>query len=148
MRKEWLSVPLLLAVLVSGCASVPMGSDQRDEALKQFPAPPAGESALYIFRDSNFGASLKKTIMVDGTPIGESARKVYFYQVVEPGEHTISTESEFSDNSIVVDASEGRNHFIRQYIKLGAFVGGANLEEVDEKEGRQGVLSSNLAQGW
>lgn len=64
---------------------------------------------------------------------------------LKPGEHTVSTESEFSDNAFKFVAESGKNHFIRQYIKLGVFVGGANVELVTEKEGKEGVLAAGLA---
>lgn len=57
-----------------------------------------------------------------------------------------STESEFSENAFKFVAEAGLNYFIRQYIKMGVFVGGANLEIVSKEEGKKGVLSSGLAQ--
>lgn len=148
MKKTLLIIGALLVSMMAGCASVPMGDDHRDTVLKQFPEPPEGQSALYIYRDSMFGGALKKTIYVDGTAIGESAPKVYFYKVVDPGEHTISTESEFSDNPLELTTEAGNTYFIRQYMKMGVFVGGANLEIVDEEEGKEAVRSTSLAKGW
>lgn len=133
------------ALLVSGCASVPMASPEQDAAMKAFPAPPAGKAGVYIYRNSFVGQALKKNLYLDGEFLGESANRVYFYREVEPGTHTVSTESEFSDNALEFEATAGMNHFIRQYIKLGVFVGGANVEVVSEEEGRQGVLDSKLA---
>jgi hypothetical protein len=37
------------------------------------------------------------------------------------------------------------NYFVRQYVKLGVFVGGANLEVVPAEEGKKGVLECELA---
>lgn len=136
---------LATIALASGCASVPMAPAAQDTALKTFAAPPEGKSGIYIYRNSFVGQALKKDVYVDGALIGESANKTYFYKQVEPGEHTVSTESEFSDNAFKVTTESGLNYFIRQYIKMGVFVGGANLELVSEEEGKQGVLSSKLA---
>ena len=141
---------LILAVsaavlLASGCASVPMGPATRDAELKTFPAPSEGNAGVYIYRNSFVGKALKKNLYLDGEFLGESANKTYFYKQVVPGEHTVSTESEFSDNAFKFIALEGTNHFIRQYIKVGVFVGGANVELVTEEEGKKGVLASGLA---
>ena len=137
---------LIAAVLfASGCASVPMAPASEDAALKTFAAPEEGMAGVYIYRNSFVGQALKKNLYLNGEFIGESANKTYFYRQVEPGEHTISTESEFSDNSFRFVAEAGLNYFIRQYIKMGVFVGGANLELVSEEEGKKGVLSSSLA---
>ena len=69
----------------------------------------------------------------------------YFYKQVQPGRRVISTESEFSNNDLILDANAGQNYFVKQYIKLGLFVGGANLEIVSEEEGKKGVLQCKLA---
>lgn len=134
------------AIAVSGCASVPMASAQRDAELKTFPAPEDGSAGVYIYRNSLVGQALKKDLYIDGERLGESANKTYFYRQVEPGEHTVSTESEFSDNAFKLLVEAGKNYFVRQYIKMGVFVGGANLELVSEEEGKKGVLASGLAQ--
>ena len=77
--------------------------------------------------------------------MGETANKTYFYKEIAPGEHQISTESEFSDNAITFQAEGGKNYFARQYIKMGVFVGGANLQMVSEQEGMEEVLKCRLA---
>lgn len=92
------------------------------------------------------GAALKKDIWVNGKCVGESAPNVFFYEEVKGGqEHTIATESEFSPNEIKLAVVEGINYFIRQYIKMGAFVGGADLEVVGEADGKQAINSLQMA---
>lgn len=130
---------LLATLVVSGCASVPMGPSDEDQALKQFPTPPQGMAGLYVYRDSFMGKALKKSVSLDGQLLGETANGVYFYEVVEPGEHSLSTESEFSDNSIDFMADAGENYFVEQYIKMGIFVGGAGLNMVEKTEGMDAV---------
>jgi hypothetical protein len=144
-KKAFSTAALFVVFLASGCASVPMAPATQDAALKAFAAPPADKAGLYIYRNSFVGQALKKNLYVDGTFIGESANKVYFYKQIEPGQHTVSTESEFSDNAFKFEVVGGINYFIRQYIKMGVFVGGANVELVPEDEGRKGVLASKLA---
>ena len=136
---------LLLVLYLSGCASVPMSSPEEDSAKKQFSPPSKGKSGLYIFRDSNFGGALKKSVYIDGEFIGETAPKTYFYREINEGKHELSTESEFGNNDLVLVAKKGLNYFVRQFIKFGVFVGGAGLELVSEDEGKKGVLESKLA---
>lgn len=131
---------------LTGCASVPMASKELDAAAKAFTPPPEDKSALYVFRNSFVGKALKKLVSVDGIPLGETANQVYFYKELSPGDHTISTESEFGDNSLNFKAEGGKSYFARQYIKMGVFVGGANLEMVSEEEGRKEVLQCERAQ--
>lgn len=122
-----------------------MGDPKADAQLKTFPAPPADKSGIYIYRNSFVGQALKKDLHVNGECIGETANKVYFYRQVAPGKQTLSTESEFSDNSLDLITDGGQNYFIEQYIRMGVFVGGANLKQVGVEEGKKNVLESKLA---
>ena len=147
MFKKIITLTAVLSLIyLTGCASVPMASADLDKTKKEFSAPSDGKSGLYIYRNSSFGAALKKTISVDNAVIGESAANTYFYKELTPGTHEISTESEFSDNKLTIDFQKGINYFVQQYIKFGAFVGGAGLKQVTEEEGKKGVLETKLAQ--
>jgi hypothetical protein len=123
-----------------------MESKEASAKAKQFAQPAPGNSGLYIYRDSFVGKALKKDIWVDGKCVGESASDVFFYTEVAGGkEHVLSTESEFSPNDLSVLVEEGKNYFIRQYIKLGLFVGGAGLESIPEEQGKAAVAKLELA---
>lgn len=135
------------ALALTGCASVNMAAKEESDKAKQFSAPSAGNSGLYVYRNSAVGKALKKDIWVDGKCLGESASDVFFYTQVEGGKkHKIETESEFSPNAMEVFMESGKNYFIRQFIKLGAFVGGADLEQMSEEQGKADVANLGLAQ--
>ena len=57
------------------------------------------------------------------------------------------TESEFSPNILNTNLEANKNYFFRQYIKLGVFVGGANIEAVSESQGKQDIASPEMAKG-
>lgn len=136
----------LVSVLFSGCASVPMESVEKTAEAKKFNPPKDGNSGLYIYRSGSFGGALKKDLWVDGKCIGETAPDVFFYEeVAGDKQHKISTESEFSPNDLIIEAKSGMLYFIRQYIKMGVFVGGADLELVDEEEGKNSVSKLKMA---
>ncbi|WP_370541105.1 DUF2846 domain-containing protein [Aquitalea sp. ASV11] len=139
---------LIAAALLTGCASVDMASKEESARAKTFAAPSAGKAGLYIYRNSFVGKALKKDIFVDGKCVGESGPDVFFRTEVAGGMmHKLDTESEFSANTIELMTETGRNYFVRQYIKLGVFVGGAGLEPVTEEEGKADVLKLELAKG-
>lgn len=77
---------LLLAITLglTGCARTVMDTPENDALAKQFLLPSKDESGIYIYRDSIFGAALKKNLYIDGKLIGESAPKTYFYKRVIP----------------------------------------------------------------
>lgn len=136
----------VVVTVLAGCASVPTVSDDKDMAAKQFNPPSEGKAGLYIYRNSFIGAALKKDVWVNDECIGETAPNVYFYHEVDGDkEHKVSTESEFSPNDLVVKAKAGMQYFIRQYIKMGVFVGGAGLELIDEEKGKKDVAQLSLA---
>lgn len=141
-----ISTSTVIAALITGCASVPMESKEISEKAKNFAPPSQGQAGLYIYRTAGVGAALKKDILVDGKCVGESAQNVFFYEEVKGNqEHTIATESEFSPNEIKLAVVEGINYFIRQYIKMGVFVGGANLEVISETEGKEAIKNLEMA---
>jgi len=132
--------------LFAGCASVPMETTAKNDAAKKFTPPSNGKAGLYIYRSGSFGGALKKDVWLDGKCIGETAPNVFFYEEVTGNvKHQISTESEFSPNDLEITTAPHKNYFIRQYIKFGAFVGGAGLELIGEEDGKKAVSELQLA---
>jgi uncharacterized protein YceK len=148
MRKLIIVTAAVLS-LISGCASVPTESPESAESAKEFNPPSEGMAGIYVFRkDTVWGAALKKDIWIDGQCVGETAKGVFFYREVEGDkEHKISTESEFSPNDLVIHTKAGELYFIKQYIKLGLFVGGANLMQFETEKGKQAISKLQLAKG-
>jgi hypothetical protein len=142
-------VPVILlsaTLVVSGCASVDMASKTESAKAKEFNPPSQGNAGVYVYRDSFVGKALKKDVWIDGKCIGESAPDVFFYTEVEGGKtHKIDTESEFSPNTLELMFEAGKNYFIRQFIKMGVFVGGAGLEQIPEEQGKTAVSKLEMA---
>lgn len=61
--------------------------------------------------------------------------------------HKIATESEFSPNILELVLESGKNYFVRQYIKMGFIVGGSDLEQVSESQGKADIIKLEMAQG-
>ncbi|MFV0283730.1 MAG: DUF2846 domain-containing protein [Castellaniella sp.] len=143
-RKAVLAI--FVASILGGCASVPMESKEASAQAKRFEVPADGNAGLYVYRDSIVGQALKKDIWVNDDCLGESASGVFFYRQL-PGDekYTISTESEFSPNSLSLLLERGKNYFVRQYIKLGVFVGGADLEVVEPEKAKTNISKLELA---
>ncbi len=139
-------VTLAATLIISGCASVDMASKVESEKAKEFNSPSQGNAGVYIYRDSFVGKALKKDVWIDGKCIGETAPDVFFYTEVEGGKsHKIDTESEFSPNALELMFETGKKYFIRQFIKMGVFVGGAGLEQVSEEQGKIAVAKLEMA---
>lgn len=133
-------------LVISGCASVEMASEAESARAKEFNPPSQGNAGVYVYRDSFVGKALKKDVWIDGECIGETAPDVFFYTEVEGGKtYKLDTESEFSPNTLELMLAAGKNYFIRQFIKMGVFVGGAGLEQVPEEQGRIAVSKLDMA---
>lgn len=148
MNKNKITLILLAfsITLFSGCSTVPLEPKNIAENAKAFNPPPKGKAGLYIYRDSVLGTALKKDIWIDNKCLGESAIEVFFYQPVEGNkEHVIATESEFSPNKLRLKTESGKNYFVRQYLKIGVFVGGANLEVVDAETAKKAISELDMA---
>lgn len=140
-------IALTATLLISGCASVDMASKAESAKAKEFNPPSQGNAGVYVYRDSFVGKALKKDVWIDGKCIGESAPDVFFYTEVAGGKsHKVDTESEFSPNALELMFEAGKNYFIRQFIKMGVFVGGAGLEQVPEEQGKIAVGKLEMAE--
>lgn len=140
-------VVLAASLFITGCASVNMAPKEESAKVKQFNEPSPGKAGVYIYRNSFFGKALKKDIWIDGMCIGESAPDVFFYTELDGGKtYRIDTESEFSPNTLELMLAAGKNYFIRQFIKMGVFVGGAGVELMPEDQGKKDVAQLELAQ--
>lgn len=136
-------IAALLASTLVGCASVPMGDEKQDAALKTFSVP-ADKAGVYIYRNESMGAAVKMDVEVDGQLIGQTAANTYLYKEITPGKHTISSKAENTD-TIEIDAKPGTLTYVWQEVKMGILYARTKLNLVDEEEGKEGVLETTLA---
>lgn len=131
-----------------GCSTVPMESQEVANAAKEFNAPSKDTAGIYVYRKDTFvGAALKKDVWIGKDCVGQTAKGVFFYKEVPGNEKLeISTESEFSPNTLTINAKNGELYFVEQFIKLGAFVGGADLALAHADTGKSEVLRLGMAQ--
>ncbi len=142
MKKTFIST--IIAVGLVGCASVPMGDDRQDTALKTFTVP-ADKAGVYIYRNESFGGAVKMDVKVDSNSIGQTAANTYLYKELAPGKHTITSEAENTD-SMEIDVKSGTLSYIWQEVKMGILYARTKLHLVGEAEGKKGVLETKLAE--
>lgn len=149
MKKSVLVMLLGLSFL-TGCITpptVPMMDDSIAQKAKMFRAPSKDKSGIYVYRISQFaGSALTKTVWIDKKCLGDTVSGVFFYKEVAGNKnHTISTQSEFSPNELNIYTKGGQLYFVEQFIKMGVFVGGADVEQRDATVGKQEVMKLNMA---
>ena len=145
--KKWLVIIITIfaSTLLTACTTVPMASSEEDAKAKTFSLPAKELSGIYIYRNSFVGTALRRSLYIDDKLIGETAPYTYFYRIIPAGKHKFSTESEFGNNDLNLETQGGKNYFIRQYIKFGVFVGGANLEVIPEEKAKAAITKLKLA---
>ena len=140
--KKLISVAVI-ALAISGCASVPMGDPKQNAALKTFQVAP-DKAGIYIYRNESMGGAVKMDVAVDGQPIGQTAANTYLFKEVTPGKHTVSSTAENTD-TLVVDVKQGTLAYIWQEVKMGVLYARTKLHLVPEEQGKKGVQETNLA---
>lgn len=135
--------PLIVALAISGCASVPMGDPKKDAQAKTF-AVAQDKAGIYIYRNESMGAAVKMDVAIDNQVVGQTAANTYFYKEVTPGKHIVSSTAENTD-TLEVEVKPGRLAFIWQEVKMGLLYARNKLHLVSEEEGKKGVLETNLA---
>ncbi len=146
---QYLLATFVASFMLIGCASKGnLAPKEVSETAKLFNPPKDGKAGLYIYRELGVGAALKKDIFINDKLIAESSPRMFFYEEVDGDkEYKISTESEFSPNNLMLKVEKNKLYFIKQYIRMGVFVGGANLELVDEEVGKKAILNPNMELG-
>lgn len=143
-KRSFLGLTLLLASIISGCASVPMTSMEEDARAKSY-AVPAGKSSIYLYRNETFGGAIPLTVAVDGKVAGQTGPMTYFLWDVAPGLHELSSLSE-NTSTLKLNTEEGKTYFVWQEVKMGMWTARSLLQEVDAETGRKGVAECKRAQ--
>lgn len=139
-----LSVTVAAALLISGCASVPMASVEADTAAKSFTAP-SDQSRIYLYRNESMGGAVKIPVTLDGRMAGQTGPKTYFVWDVAPGLHELTCVGE-SSGKLSLTTKPGRAYYVWQEMKMGMWAASCALNEMDEQAGQKGVRECKLAQ--
>ena len=131
--------------ILAACASVPMAAPERDFAAKEFAKPSRGKAALYVFRNEAIGGSVKMSLQLDGTPLGETGPKTFHWVTIKPGKHTLVGKAE-NESVVEFTAASGQNVFVWQEVEMGLLSADNRLELVDEQTGRAGVADCEMAE--
>ncbi len=130
-----------LVAIVSGCAGIIKAPASMDSEAKQFKNDPA-VAQVYVYRNESLGAAISMPVAVNGKLAGSTGANSFFKFDLAPGKHTISSQGDESELDIIVKANE--LYFVWQEVKMGVFSGGSELQQVDAKEGMDGVSECTM----
>ncbi len=134
---------LLVTLLASACASVPMASPELDRAAKEFRTA-VGKSNLYVFRDESMGGAVKMSVILDGKLLGDTAKKTFLLTTVDPGPHALLSKTE-TDARLDFTAQPGKNVYVWQEVKMGLMSARSELHVLDEAAARPRISECSLA---
>jgi Protein of unknown function (DUF2846) len=134
-----------IAVLLSGCATVPMATPTLDAEAKQF-VPPTGKSNVYVFRGGGPGGAIAFQVQLDGRIIGSIAPDTYHLVAVEPGDHAVAASSNENSRMVRFRAVAGQSYFFRIEALMGWASARVGLEQLDDEHGRKGVVEAERAE--
>ena len=143
-NRSFLTILLLMALFVGGCASVPMTSMEEDTKAKSF-AVPTNKSLIYMYRNETYGGAILLTVALDGKVAGQTGPRTYFLWEIDPGSHELSSFSE-NTSTLKINTEAGKAYFVWQEVKMGMWTARSQLQQVDEENGRKGVAECKRAQ--
>ena len=130
----------LALLIVSGCSSVPMATEQEDQAAKKFQAS-SDHSIIYVFRDQILlSAGVTTPFFLDGKLVAGISDFTFCQLDVAPGEHKLSASSNtglFASLPITTEASQ--IYFFR-------LTGRPRILPVSADEGQRQVQKCKLLQ--
>ena len=132
----------LIALALSGCASVQYGSKDVEADLKKL-LPVPGRTSLYVCRESAalFGAGNRTTAFVNNRSIGTLKPSNFAHVVVEPGEQEIFVKRNPGGNSGVLKMSTRADEVAFVWVGMtGAGFGALTVDQFSSKTEAQNCV--------
>ncbi len=135
IRKALIAVALLLP----GCAQVPMADPQADQSAKAFPPPESGRGALYVYRTGLMGMARPIDVQVVGGRAAQLASNTYLRLEGPPGPIEVDCKIGDRTGAGQVEIVEGRTRYVEVSMKIGALLPGCEVAEVPPEQGQSAV---------
>jgi hypothetical protein len=127
------------ALLMAGCAQVPMAEPQADQMAKAFPTPEQGKGALYVYRSGVMGFARPIDVAIVGGATAQLATGTYFRLEGPPGPVGIDCKVGDKTGGGQVQIDEGRTRYVEVSMKIGLLLPSCEVAEVPPQDGQQAV---------
>jgi hypothetical protein len=138
IRKALIAVALVLP----GCAQVPMANPQADQTAKAFPPPEPGRGALYVYRSGYMGIARPIDVQVVGGRTAQLGSNTYLRLEGPPGPIEIDCKIGDKTGAGQVQIGEGRTRYVEVSMKVGMLLPGCEVAEVPPEQGQAAVRGS------
>jgi len=135
---------LILAYIVTGCASTSKAPESKSNEAKSFNAP-NDRGTVYIYRTGRaVGAAGQLSVRVNSNTAGGTGPGTFFKWDFKPGNYTFSSSTGESSAVVELDVKTGQVYYLRQDARIGVSGGRVTLKEVDSKQGQNEVNKCKL----
>jgi len=138
-RSPSLSLLLLPALLLAGCAGGPPAPPQADQEAKRFDAPPPGKGALYVYRPGFMGLAQAIDVTTVGTTVRLGSR-TYVRLEAPPGPVEVDCKVGEKNGTGQLQIADGQIRYVEVSMTIGWWTPGCEVAEVPPDEGRAAVL--------
>jgi hypothetical protein len=133
---------IAVALLLPGCAQVPMANPQADQTAKAFAPPEPGRGALYVYRSGVMGFARPIDVAIVGGRTAQLGYNTYVRLDGPPG--PIAVDCKVGDNTGArqLEISEGRTRYVEVSMKIGVLLPGCEVAEMSPDQGQAAVRGS------
>jgi hypothetical protein len=132
-------VLIAAALLMAGCAQVPMADPQTDQMAKAFPSPEPGKGALYVYRSGVMGFARPIGVAIVGGASAQLATGTYLRLEGPPGPIEIDCKVGDKTGGGQVEIGEGRTRYVQVSMKVELLMPSCQVAEVPPEEGQAAV---------
>lgn len=132
---------LIALVALSGCAKTSKAPAEQHEAALAFEVPD-DRGVVYLYRSGKaIGAAGTIEVQVNGKPAGGTGPSTFFRWELKPGSYTFYSITGEASATVALEVEAGEIYFIQQDARMGLNSGRVNMKEVDEKTGKDNVVT-------
>jgi Protein of unknown function (DUF2846) len=122
-------IVVLLAALLSGCASGPKYS----MVASTLPSVPAQQGRIYFYRPSALGAGIQPDIKLNGQKVGTAKPHGVYFVDRDPGNYEVTAATE-TEKRLTFVLEPGQQRYVRLKVQVGVLVYRIVPELVDKPE--------------
>ncbi len=134
-----LSLLIACVILLSGCATVPIGTEAEKQTAASFTPPPGMANVYIIRREAYEGAAILANASVDTQMVGGLQTGSFILRIVPPGQHTVSIFSNENQSSIPFNAEPDHNYFFDVKSEMGWVSARFSIHLMPEAEAKAAV---------
>lgn len=123
-----------------------MAGEGADAEGKRFEPPPAGGSALYIYRESVFAAAYSLPVSLGPRQLGSLATDTWLRVDLAPGTYEVTCTTDEKTDTVPVTLAPGETRYVEAATRVGWFGPRCGVFEVSLEKGRQAVTAGRRVQ--